>query len=216
MPLPRPLAVALAIASIGAPAMAATTVFDNATTFLGQVQAGHYLNTFTGSVIPSSANVYTYADSGFAYRICGAGPACPGLTSGRSNNTWINGAVVSNNYEGYALRILFDSPNVTAIGGSFYGSPPAGGSFIPSTMTITLNDGTSLSYTQSTLADAFRGFTSTTPVASLTLSAVAGRLNTIDNLVVGIASPVPEPSQGALWLTGLLAWLAARRARHAR
>jgi len=205
---------AFAIASVSVQASAATTVFDNATAFVGKVDVGYYLNTFTGSSTPSSADFFSYASPGFSYKICGAGGQgnCPGSASGRGFNTWINGAVVSNNYEGYSLHIHFDTNNVTALGGDFFGSPPAGGTFIPATMTITLSDGTSVSYAQTTIGDAFRGFISTMPIASLTLAAAPGRLNTIDNLIVGVASPVPEPSTYLMWLAGLLTVCATRRA----
>ena len=207
------LLIAFAIASAGTHATATTTVFDNTAAFLDKVESGYYLNTFTGPAVPAGADFFSYANLGFGYLICGAGGSgnCPGSSSGPGSNTWKNGAVVSNNYAGYSLHVIFDTGNVTAVGGDFFGSPPAGGTFIPATMTITLSDGTSLNYAQAVIGDAFRGFISTTPITSLTLAAASGRLNTIDNLIVGVASPVPEPSTYAMWMAGLLAAGAARR-----
>jgi hypothetical protein len=79
---------------------------------------------------------------------------------------------------------------------------------------LTLSDGTSTTFTPTSFADSFRGFTSNVGISSLTFGAPgAGRYATLDNFVVGRA--VPEPGTMAIMAVGLAGLFAARRRRAA-
>lgn len=83
-------------------------------------------------------------------------------------------------------------------------------------VTVTLSNGATTTFTPSSQAYAFRGFTTALPITSLTMAVPgASRFNTIDNLTVGVAAAVPEPGSWLMMGLGLagLAWV--RRARAA-
>jgi hypothetical protein len=103
-------------------------------------------------------------------------------------------------------------PSVTAVGFDF------GGLFIGPTasVAVTLSDGFSTNFsTTNSMAGGtldFLGFTTTTPITSMTLTmSDAPGYNAIDNVVYG--SAVPEPATIGLMLTGLLGAAGAVRRR---
>ena len=82
-------------------------------------------------------------------------------------------------------------------------------------VTITLGDGTVESFTPTSFAETFRGFTSDVAITSLVISAPGqARYAGLDNLTVG-ALAVPEPSAWALMGLGLAGVLALTRRRAA-
>jgi hypothetical protein len=112
------------------------------------------------------------------------------------------------------ITILFNTGNVTAVGGEFFTTDLAGNTS-GGVITATLNDGTSLVF-NTTTATTFGGFTSVTPIASLTLqtNVPLGFFVTTNNMVVGSVTPVaPEPGSLALLLlpVGAALFRAARR-----
>lgn len=200
------LAVALVAGMSAAAAQAATEVLADPAAFLARLDPGYFLNTFTFEPPgPEAATFYYYESGPFNYAI--SGPC--------ANCVWRNGAVISNNYAGWTLQIDFGGAPVHAVGGRFYGGEVIQADFIPATITISLNDGTTVEWSQTTIDDAFRGFVSDTPITQLTMAAGSGRLNVIDDLVVGTVSAVPEPLPVALWIAGLAALGGARRVRGA-
>jgi hypothetical protein len=104
-------------------------------------------------------------------------------------------------------------PSVTAVGFNF------GGLFSPtSPFLVALSDGFNTTIVSAGSAAggdlAFAGFTSTTPLTSITLTLpdVPG-YNALDNFVYGSANTVPEPASIGLMLTGLLGAAGAVRRR---
>jgi hypothetical protein len=182
-------------------AQGSTTTYTSSAAFLADVAPGAYTETFTGPPTPAAAPSYSFAQGGYAYTVAGVGQQ-PG--------TWTNGSVIGNNYPNWPLVVTFTSGNVTAVGGEFFIMDAAGG-FTSASVTVTLNDGTSLSYTPSSQGAAFRGFISTSPITSLTFAAGALQFNAIDNLVVGSAAVVAEPASAILMSLGLGALIEAGR-----
>lgn len=185
------------------PALAVATVYTSSAAFLPNLAPGAYTNTFTGPAIPSAAVSYSFSEGGFSYTVAGAG---------QSPSTWINGSIIGNNYPNLALTVTFTSANVTAIGADFFIMDPAGG-FLAEPVTVTLSDGTVEAFSPASLASTYRGFTSSTPIASFTMTAPAGtnRFNAIDNLTVGMAAAVPEPASAMLLASGIAALTLAKR-----
>jgi hypothetical protein len=95
------------------------------------------------------------------------------------------------------------SGNVTAVGGFFFRTDPAGEVATAGTITLTLDNGTVYSV-DAPSANTFVGFTTSSPILSLSVGVepVGGFLEdfaTANDLIVGVA--VPEPSM--LVLAGL-------------
>jgi hypothetical protein len=97
------------------------------------------------------------------------------------------------------LTLSFSGGVPTAVGGNFFPDPSWGSNLAGVSIALSLNDGTGYSFTSATGSDwRFVGFTSNTPITSLTFSPPTnGNFASIDNIVVGHAA-VPEPSTYAL------------------
>ena len=108
------------------------------------------------------------------------------------------------------LTLSFSGGAPTAVGGNFFPDPLMGNAAGVS-ISLSLNDGTGYSFTSITGSDwPFVGFTSSTPITSLTFAIPkTGDIVAIDNIVVG-HSAIPEPSTYALFFglgaLGLCAW----------
>lgn len=186
---------AVALTVLSASSFAATTVYTSSASFLANVAAGAYTETFTGlSVTPPSV----FTNGTFSFSVS----APSGLYG--------SGDFLGTNQVNEALTVNFTSGNVTAVGGNFYATNISD-AFQAVSMTVTLNDGTSSTFTPTSAADSYRGFTSTAFITSLVISAPGGSLYSgVDNLTVGVAA-VPEPASWLMMGLGVAGLLVARR-----
>ncbi len=198
MSMNRVFSAVVLVASAGA-AQATTTVYTTAASFQALVAPGAYTETFTRPAVDSGA-LFTYSGGGFSYDVT----ADPGVV-------YRSGSIIGNNTPNETLTLTFTTGNVTALGGNFF-ITDIGDAFQSVGVTLTLNDGTVQSYTPTDVST-FRGFISTVPILSLTMSAPQGGqfYNSLDNLTVG--SAVPEPSTYLMLALGLGGMLLMRRAR---
>jgi len=144
-----------------------------------------------------------YADpvSGFSFRVAATG------------GVYTSGVLIGGNAPAQSLVITF-GPGITAVGGNFFLSD-INDAFVPAApITLTLNDGTTTTYTPADTSDFF-GFTSTSALTSLTFAAPVSNYATFDNLTVGAVAAVPEAGTWALMAFGLAGLLLAARKRQA-
>jgi len=107
---------------------------------------------------------------------------------------------VANYYIGQALTITFDDTMLPrAIGGIFWATDVHGNFLNGQTVTVTLKNGGTYTYSDSSNWDAFTGFISDSPIQSLSLQ--TSNFATMDHLYVG--SPVPVPGAVLLGMLGL-------------
>jgi PEP-CTERM motif len=197
----------MAVAAVAAaPALAATTTYTSSTEFLARVAPGAYTNSFTGA--PDAQPSFSFSSGGFAYTV-----SAPAVLL--NDATYLSGSFIGNFYSNATLTVTFTAGGPTAVGGDFYISDNQD-SFVPAPVTVTLNDGTSTTFTPSSETTGFRGFTSTLPILSLTMSAPGvANFNSMDNLVVGKVSAVPEASTWVMMGLGLAGMALMRRQRRA-
>jgi hypothetical protein len=194
----RVLAAVVLVAATGA-AQAATTVYTTAAAFNALLAPGAYTETFTQPAVDSGP-LFTYSGGGFSYNVT----ASPG-------DVYRSGTLIGTNTPNETLQLTFTTGNVTAVGGNFF-ITNISDVFQPVSVTLGLNDGTTVSYTP-TGVGTFRGFISTVPILSLVMTAPTGGqfYNSLDNLTV--ASAVPEPGTYLMLAMGLGGMLLVRRAR---
>jgi hypothetical protein len=148
-----------------------------------------------------TAGAYNYSVSGSGGVLYGAGTASdPWLST-----NWTDATMTFSNFSG----------GVNALGGFFFGTDLFG-NFTPHTMvTLTANDGSMIVYNLTdTTTSSFIGFISSSPLVSVMLSNVTGQQfwPVANDLVLGMAAPVPEPATYAMLLCALpLLGLASRR-----
>ncbi|PZP36694.1 MAG: hypothetical protein DI603_01675 [Roseateles depolymerans] len=190
---------AVALAILATPALADSTVYTSAASFLPQLAAGYYTETFDGLAdLPPS-----FSGGGFSYSITTAGGA------------YATGEYIGGSFPYETLTISFTGASVNAIGADFFANN-IGGDFLPLSVSVSLSDGTVVDFTPTSQADSFRGFVSTTSISSVTLGITQpGSLlypyANLDNLTVGV-SAVPEPASAALLGLGAsLLWAVRRR-----
>ena len=187
-------AVALAAASV---ASAQSTTYTSSAAFLPNVAAGSYTEGFAGSIAFSGEDSFDFSGGAFAYTV-----SAPGALYG-------NGTFIGTSLPDEELTIAFTGAPVTALGGNFYVTNFSD-AFQPVSVTLTLSDGTVTSFTPTSVADSYRGFTSAVAITSLVISAPGASLYAgMDNLTVG--SAVPEPTSYMLFALGLGGLLLARR-----
>jgi hypothetical protein len=178
---------------VAAQPSSATQVFTDTTSFLGQVIPGYYLETFDGlSEGHNQGQELDFSQNGYSYVADASGGPFPFNAQFYSLQGQFPGDLVdlSGNLQLVTLTFTFSS-NVTAVGGTFFMTD--GSSVTTGTMDITLADGTD------ELINAgapFFGFTSPTPITSLTLT--SNRMTTVNDLIVGSSAEAPEP--GTLWM----------------
>lgn len=190
---------AVALALLATPVLADTTVYTSSSGFLSQLNAGYYTETFDGlEAVPAG-----FSGGDFSYTLATAGGA------------FASGDYIGGSFPDEGLTINFTGGNVNAIGGNFFATN-IGGDFLGLSVTVSLSDGSVVSFLPTSQTDSFRGFVSTATITSLTLSVTQpGSLLypyvNLDNLTVGV-SPVPEPASAALFgLGSALLWASRRR-----
>lgn len=200
-------------------ARAQVTTYTNQASFVSALAPGYYLETFNGFTSPSTPT----SPQAFAG---GVGNAFQYTVSDNDTNLHVtsqisNGfiAISSLDTDSNTLIITFTLPNVTAVGGTFFLTTLGGNAATgvnPVLATLSSGQTISLTSTASYGTEPFGGFTSAVPIASLTLTAnETNRFVTMDNLYVGVAATVPEPSTLALAGLGVggIAALGVRRRR---
>jgi hypothetical protein len=189
---------AIALTCLSASSFAVTTVYTTPASFSAQVAPGAYTETFTGLANPPAGSV---AFSGGAFSYAASAPGDIYLAGGFLGASQIN----------TALTINFTSGNVKAIGANFY-STDLNDAFQAVSVTLTLSDATTVTFTPTSIANSFRGFTSTAFITSLVMSAPGQSLYAgLDNFTVGTTVAVPEPGSWLLMGLGLAALGVYRR-----
>jgi hypothetical protein len=196
MQLAHRLIAAAALPFLSAAALASTTTYTNAGLFQSQVAAGAYTETFSGGTNPPVGAVNF---SGGAFSYSAFAPSDIDMAGGFLGTSQID----------EALTITFTSGNVNAFGANFFVTD-INDDFQSVLIELTLSDGTVESFTPTSMADSYRGFTSDLAIMSLTISAPGQSLYAgLDNLTVG--HTVPEPTSLLLAGLGLAGILAGRR-----
>ena len=186
--------LALGLAALSASSFAVTTVYTSSAAFMANLNPGSYTENFDG--LPSSPPT-SFAGGAFSYSVS----APSGLYG--------SGEFLGTNLPNEALTITFTSGNVTAVGGNFYATNISD-AFQSASVTLTLSDSTTVTYTPTSVADSFRGFTSNVTITSMTMGAPGVSLYAgIDNLTVGVTA-VPEPASVLLMALGVVGLLVAR------
>lgn len=200
MPTPARLLPAVALACFCTSPFAATVTYTNPATFLGQLAAGAYTETFS-SVSASDS----FGGGGFAYTL-----SAPG-------NLYYSGSFAGSNQPYATVTISFTGTPVRAVGGNFFATL-FDDSFFPAPITVTLGGGSPVTFTPtSASAGSFIGFTSDSAITSLSFSAANVPFESlyaaVDNLTVGVVA-VPEPPAALMAALGLaaLAWARRRKA----
>jgi len=181
-----------------------TVTYTNQTTFLANVQPGFYLETFNGKTPGTFPPADVFTGNGFTYSAA-ASPALfyEQLVGGPA------GDIVLSTLNGSSTITFTLTSTVTAIGGFFFLTDINGNPVGTGSVTVTLNDGSFLTVTTPT-PTSFVGFTSSVPIASLTVTPSAS-FATVNDFIVGLA--VPEPSTYALLAAGVLLLAFRVRAR---
>lgn len=196
-------------------------IYDQAT-FIASLQPGYYLEDFAGLTGPGTiSSPINFSGGAFAYTASAPGDFYAVQTPSGSGNQ-----VLSTSFGDDPITLTFTSGNVTAVGG-FFLVTDINGDIAAGSITLTFNDGTTVTLTNQTLGS-FTGYLSPgLPITSLTVFAVqpdgdgASIWPTVDDLIVGSMAEngtppngdgvIPEPS--TLWLLagGIVAVAIGRR-----
>ncbi len=186
---------------------AATTGTPTVVNFNGITSTGG----FTGETNPFTLSGVTFSVPSTQYFNATDASYYPTTYPGSGYVTYDDGGYLTINGSApyNIVTILF--PASTAIGFSY------GGIFGPTSFPVTLSDGftttldSSTSITQTGTLD-YVGFTSTTPLTSITLDMPnTGNNAALDNFTFGTAAVTPEPSTFVLMLTGVAGVAGAAR-----
>jgi hypothetical protein len=198
----RPWAPVLALALISAPVLADSTVYNTSPEFLSLLAPGAYTETFNG-LADLAAGPVSFSTNGFRFSL-----SAP-------SDLYASGDFIGTSQINEALTINFFSGNVYAVGANFFASNVSD-ELQPVQISLSLSDGTNVSYTPTSLDDSFRGFVSDVAITSLTINAPGMSLYAgVDNLTLATAV-VPEPASALLACLGLIGVAATvRRSRQA-
>ncbi len=162
----------------------ATTIFNNESAFLSQVQAGSYLETFNSlpqyTLLPSPLS---FSSGDFSYT---ASAVDDFYSIGPVGDTWL-----STNFGGEPIVFDFTGGNVTAAGGFFF-LTDLSGNLATGTVTVNLSDGTSQSISNPEI-DSFLGFITNSSITSLIVTPSTGSFSTVNDFTIGAAT-TPESS----------------------
>jgi hypothetical protein len=193
--------IAVMCAFVAGPAFADMTVYTTEASFTAMLQPGYYLEDWnyapwTTIVDPAISSPQSFSDGlSWAYDI-----SSPSGLSGQPipppNGP---GGAVANYYQGQAVTITFTGSLPEAVGGIFWVTDVSGNFVNGGSITINLVSGGTYMYTDTSNWDAFTGFISDSPIASMSIQ--SNNFATMDHLYVG--NPVPLPAAVILGILGL-------------
>jgi len=191
--------------------------YTSASDFDSAIQSGSYLETFdtlsTSGPIDGPLN---FSSNGFAYNLTAIKDAVGNQPDQFFNALNGSDVWVTTNGAGSLITVTFTSGNVTAVGGNFF-TTDAFGDANTQSIWVEVNGVESSINIPASNASSFAGFTSSSPITSMTIfvNDPATNFATLNNLIVGESlAATPEPSVLAdvgLGLIGLMAWSFWRR-----
>lgn len=160
-------------------------LYTDRATFLTRVEPGYFDNPFTNVTVRTFGIGYRYRQGELAYTL--ATDLLP-IDGGGFLAYTMPGVITT--YDARAkIVVTFTGGEVTAVGGDFWATD-ADEVPIPMSVTVALSDGTSETFAASDRTE-FRGFTTTAPIASVTIESEDSSSPAIlswtamDNLIVG-------------------------------
>ncbi len=182
---------------------AAISIYTTAAAFEATIPnlntTGSYLNNFSGATGGAQTN-YTASGNGFSYTATQSG-ATPQTTVIIGSNPLLRSA-------GGDLILTAAGGSYNAIGGNFLQSNAIGSTNGTGNVTVTVvNSGGETQSVTFLTSSSFRGFVSTTPITTVTVSGFSGgSYHAVDNLRVGLGiaptAAAPEPGTLALLTLG--------------
>jgi hypothetical protein len=178
-------AIALATAMISH--SSATTIYTSQAAFLAHTRAGSYLETFDSlPQFTALSSPLSFSKNGFSYTASAPSADNQFFTVGTPGDVWLSTFDHSTN-----IVFTFTSNNVTAVGGNFF-LTDIPGNILPGTITVTLDNGTTFSVSDPS-ANSFVGFTTSSPIHSLTFippaSGATEVFGTVNNFTTGRSVP---------------------------
>ncbi len=190
------------LAMLAFASLASAAQYTSEGAFVANLNPGYYREQFTSYPLnsgPATPMAFT-GGSGYAYQASTGAQAF--LIFDVAGNKYLTTSGTETFQWSSPVTITFTGAPVTAIGGAFFMTTAFGG-LAGSDVAVTLSDGASVVLSGQTNGSFF-GYTSSSPIASLTISPPATHhFVAIDNLYVGSAV-VPAPA-GVLALAGLAA-----------
>jgi hypothetical protein len=176
------------------------TEYTDEATFTALLKPGYYLEDWNydpwREVEPEIPDNQVFSQGDWSYSIMS--PGANGL-SGQPFPDDDDAGAVAPYRTGAGLKVTFTGTLPMAVGGIFWITDINGHFLDGQTVTITLDTGETHVYSDSSDWDAFTGYISDTPIASMTLT--GANFVTMDHLYVG--NPVPVPAAVILGILGL-------------